>query len=168
MGGEPGQRAGEEQFMRINIFENTALDLAEKAVLPQLKLAVETALRKKACATDEVNIVLVDGEEIKRLNTRYLRHRRLTDVIAFNYPRPSVRIKGDDTPFGDICICVEVARRQAVKYGHAPAFELLILATHGALHLAGMDDSTPALRQGMDEATAALIAQLKPPSRGRK
>ncbi len=154
--------------MRINILENIELEAAEKAALPQLKQAVEAALRKKAGSSDEVNLVLVDGEEIKRLNTRYLRHRRLTDVIAFNYPRPSVRMKGDDTPFGDICICVEVARKQAAQFGHASAFELLILATHGALHLAGMDDSTPALRQGMDEATAALIAQLKAPSRGRK
>lgn len=154
--------------MRINIFENTKLERAEKATLPLLKKAVEAALLNKAAKSDEINLVLVDGAEIKRINTKYLRHRRLTDVIAFNYPRPAVRIKGEDTPFGDIFICVEVARRQALKYGHASAFELLILAAHGSLHLGGMDDSTPALRRGMDEATAALIAQLKAPARGRK
>ena len=44
--------------------------------------------------------------------------------------------------------------------GHSPLTELLVLSLHGALHLAGMDDATPALRRRMNERTAALLKKL--------
>jgi len=44
--------------------------------------------------------------------------------------------------------------------GHSQLTELLVLAAHGALHLAGMDDATPAQRRRMNLRTAALLKKL--------
>ena len=40
---------------------------------------------------------------------------------------------------GDICICPQVAQKQAREAGHAMVEEMLMLATHGMLHLLGYD-----------------------------
>jgi len=50
---------------------------------------------------------------------------------------------------GDICICPKVAARQAAESGHSAAEEMLLLATHGMLHLLGYDHATDAEREVM-------------------
>ena len=44
--------------------------------------------------------------------------------------------------------------------GHSALTELLVLTVHGSLHLAGMDDSTPALRRAMNLKTAKILKSL--------
>jgi probable rRNA maturation factor len=104
----------------------------------------------------QVNLVFTGGPGIKRLNRRFLGKDRLTDVIAFNLPPAPV----PGFPWGEIYVCLPVARSQAAAMGHSPLTELLVLSLHGALHLAGMDDATPALRRRMNERTAALLKKL--------
>jgi probable rRNA maturation factor len=103
-----------------------------------------------------VNIVYTGGPAIKKLNKAFLGKDRLTDVIAFNLPPAPV----PGSPWGEIYICVPVAARQAKAMGHSLLTELLVLTVHGALHLAGMDDSTPALRRAMNVKTAAILKKL--------
>lgn len=107
-------------------------------------------------AKKPVNMVLTGGPGIKALNRRFLGRNRLTDVIAFNFP-PSP-IPGAD--WGEIYICLPVAARQARSMGHSLMTELLVLAAHGALHLSGMDDSTPAKRLAMNRRTASILKKL--------
>jgi rRNA maturation RNase YbeY len=42
-----------------------------------------------------------------------------------------------------VYISADTARNQAVEYGVTLTEEILRLAAHGALHLAGYDDATP-------------------------
>ena len=107
-------------------------------------------------AKKAVNLVFTGGPGIKALNRRFLGKNRLTDVIAFNFP-PS-RVPGAD--WGEIYICLPVAAGQARVMGHSLLTELLVLAAHGALHLSGMDDNTPAKRREMNRKTAALLKKL--------
>jgi probable rRNA maturation factor len=44
---------------------------------------------------------------------------------------------------GDIVICPAVAQRQADAAGHDTMKEVLLLTTHGILHLLGFDHSEP-------------------------
>jgi probable rRNA maturation factor len=119
-------------------------------------LARAAALGLGRNAGKAVNLVLTDGPGIKALNRRFLAKNRLTDVIAFNYPPSPV----PGASWGEIYVCVPVAARQAAALGHSLLTELLVLAAHGALHLAGMEDSTPALRRKMNERTAVLLKKL--------
>jgi probable rRNA maturation factor len=66
--------------------------------------------------------------------------------------RPS-RADDDNDPepglLGDIVLCPEVARTQAVTAGHGTAEELHLLATHGILHLLGYDHAEPQEQEEM-------------------
>ena len=145
--------------MTINIFFRTRPALSVKKIEPLLKKAALSALPAKKMK-GEISLILVADAEIKRLNKTFLAHTGVTDVITFNYPAPAFTPPGETAPFGDIYICLPQARRQAAKMGHSLETELLILTVHGALHLSGMDDATPALRKRMNQKTVNLLRKL--------
>ena len=69
-----------------------------------------------------------------------------TDVMSFPMDELRPGRDGDPTPagiLGDVVICPEVAAAQAAEVGHTTAEELLLLLTHGILHLLGFDHVTP-------------------------
>ncbi|OGS06567.1 MAG: rRNA maturation RNase YbeY [Elusimicrobia bacterium RIFOXYA12_FULL_51_18] len=141
----------------VTVFFNTRSSPSVKELGPMLRKAVRNATIKNKGG---INLVLVADTEIKRLNRAFLSRTGATDVIAFNHPKPILIPPGENPTFGDIFICLPVARRQAKKMGHSLGTELLILATHGALHLSGMDDATPTLRRKMNIETVRLLKKL--------
>ncbi len=143
--------------MTVTVFFNTRPSPAVRELGPLLKRAVLNAAAKKKGG---ISLILTSDAGINRLNKVFLSHAGVTDVIAFNHPRPAVTPPGETMPFGDIFICLPAARRQAERMGHSLRTELLILATHGALHLSGMDDATPALRRKMNQRTIRLLKKL--------
>src|SRR6476646_1498636 len=69
-----------------------------------------------------------------------------TDVMSF--PMDELRPGSEDHEpepglLGDIVLCPSVAERQARDAGHATEEELLLLTTHGILHLLGYDHAEP-------------------------
>lgn len=119
------------------------------------------ALKKFRAPGLEVNIILVDEREIRKMNRQFLGRGCTTDVIAFNYhPEKAPAVVKGPRPFGDIYICAPRAEEQAAEMGHSLLTELLILTAHGALHLAGMDDATPRKRKAMNARTARLLKTL--------
>ncbi len=138
--------------MPINVF----FEVKTPASAETAALRKAAALALGAHARKPVNLVFTDGPGIKKLNRRFLGKDRLTDVIAFNFPHSPV--PGAD--WGEIYVCVPVAARQAKTMGHSALAELLVLTVHGALHLAGMDDSTPELRRAMNLKTARILKKL--------
>lgn len=100
----------------------------------------------------ELNILFVDPEPMAELHMRWLELPGPTDVMSF--PMDELRPGTADHPtppgmLGDICICPQVAARQAAESGHSAAEEMLLLATHGMLHLLGYDHATDAEREVM-------------------
>jgi rRNA maturation RNase YbeY len=137
--------------MAITVLFGTKAPAEVKAAKAQLARASALGLGPKH-AEKPVNLVLTGGPGIKALNRRFLGKDRLTDVIAFNFP-PSPAPGAD---WGEIYICLPAAARQARALGHSLLTELLVLAVHGALHLAGMDDGTPARRRAMNRKKVVL------------
>ncbi len=140
--------------MAVNVFFELKVPREVRAA--RAALARAAALGLGRYARKPVNLVLTGGHGIKALNRRFLGKDRLTDVIAFNFP-PSP-VPGAD--WGEIYICLPAAARQARAMGHSLPTELLALAAHGALHLSGMDDATPAKRRAMNKRTAAVLKKL--------
>ncbi len=98
-----------------------------------------------ARARGDVTLALVSDADIRRLNRRFARVDRATDVLSFaddfeavSCPPPN-RVAGPAEHLGDIVIATGVASRQAHKAGHSLHTELRILALHGLLHLLGYD-----------------------------
>lgn len=128
---------------------------------------VLAALGDKSRGDGELCLILVNDEEIQRINKKFLGHDYKTDVIAFPYENdgsppsghfPSPR--GRESGFGDIYIGLDVARRQAGELGHDLFQELLTLAVHGALHLVGYDDHNPADKKKMFVRQEAVVKRM--------
>jgi len=90
----------------------------------------------------EVGIIFVNNSYIKRLNKRYRKVNRTTDVIAF--PMEEHREFTPSIPFssrllGDVFISAERAKVQAKDFGHSIKKEIAILTIHGILHLLSYD-----------------------------
>lgn len=101
----------------------------------------------------EITIVLTDEKHIKELNSKFLGHDYVTDVISFSLD--------EDELSGEVYICVEQAKRQASDYGVSLRNELLRLAVHGTLHLIGYDDITDDLREKMFAKQEQYVGLVK-------
>jgi probable rRNA maturation factor len=69
-----------------------------------------------------------------------------TDVLSFPMDELRPGRADDPTPaglLGDVVLCPEVAVEQARTAGHSTVEELLLLTTHGILHLLGYDHAEP-------------------------
>jgi probable rRNA maturation factor len=99
----------------------------------------------------DVDILIATNKRLRDLNRRFRRKNKPTDVLSF--PLPSG---------GDIAISAQIARENALRYGHSLAAELGILVLHGMLHLAGYDHESDNGR--MARVEASLRSQLKLPA----
>ena len=94
----------------------------------------------------ELAIVLVDEAAMEQLHVQWMDEPGPTDVLSF--PMDELRPGSEDAPtpaglLGDIVLCPQVAIAQAETAGHPVLDELLLLTTHGLLHLLGFDHAEP-------------------------
>jgi probable rRNA maturation factor len=94
----------------------------------------------------DVGIIFVDEEPMTELHIKWMDEPGPTDVLSF--PMDELRPGSDLGPspegvLGDIVVCPQVAAEQAVKAGHGTIDEILLLVTHGMLHLVGFDHAEP-------------------------
>ncbi len=99
----------------------------------------------------ELNILFIDPEPMAELHVRWLDLEGPTDVMSFPMDelRPGTEEEPAEGTLGDICVCPQVAEAQAAEAGHSTAEEMLMLATHGMLHLLGYDHAEPEERDEM-------------------
>lgn len=87
---------------------------------------VERVVRRTFKAEGEVGIVFCDGNTIRRLNRKYRKVDRVTDVLSF--PLKDSHSQGH---WGEVYICLNQAVRQAHEYNHSLAEEITLLIAHG-------------------------------------
>jgi probable rRNA maturation factor len=108
----------------------------------------------------ELSVLLVDTEAMSQLHERWMGESGPTDVLSF--PMDELRPGRDGAPsgpglLGDVVLCPEVARSQAVVAGHTVAEELLLLTAHGVLHLLGYDHAEPDEEREMFDLQRRLL-----------
>ncbi|MRH29841.1 rRNA maturation RNase YbeY [Microbacterium sp. SYP-A9085] len=94
----------------------------------------------------DVAVLLVDEGAMEALHVQWMDEPGPTDVLSF--PMDELRPGTADVPtppglLGDIVLCPQVAESQAVAAKHSTLDELLLLTTHGLLHLLGFDHAEP-------------------------
>ena len=95
---------------------------------------------KKKGKDFEISFLLVDNDEMKKLNLQYRNQDKPTDVLAFPMlDEDDPLIPGQPLLLGDIVISTEKARSQAEGHKHSVKKEIMILLIHGLLHLLGYD-----------------------------
>lgn len=87
-------------------------------------------------------IIFATPEEIHELNKQYRGVDRVTDVISFALEDAHDVSLTDVRVLGDIYICIDRMKEQALEYNHSETRELSFLTIHGLLHLLGYDHQT--------------------------
>lgn len=135
--------------MSIEINNESAIEVDESAILRLASYALE-AMHVHPDA--ELAIVLVDEGAMEQLHVQWMDEPGPTDVLSF--PMDELRPGTDEEQspaglLGDIVLCPQVAQSQAETAGHPMLDELLMLTTHGVLHLLGFDHAEPAEEKEM-------------------
>jgi probable rRNA maturation factor len=121
-------------------------------------------------AQAELSVLLVDEAAMEQLNRQWMDEAGPTDVLSF--PMDELRPgREEEDPqaglLGDVVLCPQVARRQARQAGHSNEEELLLLTTHGILHLLGFDHAEPEEEQEMFDLQRRLLLTFLS-NRGRR
>ena len=121
---------------KFEIINETNENIVE---LKEIEKLLEFALKYQGIGNAIFNIIIVDEETIKDINKTYRNKDSVTDVISFALEDDKTFIETDFRILGDIYICLNKAKSQAVEYGHSFLRELSFLTIHGLLHLLGYD-----------------------------
>ena len=160
--------------MRIFLENEGELDLG----LAYLELAEEVAeavLDYENCPYEsQVELLLTDNEEIRRINQEFREIDRPTDVLSFpmiDFESPAEYdfLEEDDNCFdpetgelmlGNIVISKEKVISQAEEYGHSIRREYAFLIAHSMLHLLGYDHMEEEERAVMEEKQREILKKL--------
>lgn len=108
--------------------------------------------KKDACAS----INFISKDKIHKLNKEYRGIDRPTDVLSFECDSiDDDFVVNSDSVFelGDIFVCAEVAKQNALNLNTSLESELKLLIVHGMLHLCGYDH--------IDENDAVLMEKTE-------
>ena len=129
--------------MSIEINNESGVEVDEPAIQ---RLAAFALDQMHVHPDAELAIVFVDEAAMEQLHVQWMDEPGPTDVLSF--PMDELRPGSEDniTPaglLGDIVVCPQVAIAQAQTAGHSALEEMLLLTTHGILHLLGFDHAEP-------------------------
>jgi probable rRNA maturation factor len=115
--------------------------------------------REGVSADQSTTVVLCSDYLIRKLNRKYRRKDKATDVLSFHI--------GDDDLLGEVYISLQRAKVQARRYGVSYEDELKRLLIHGLLHLMGYDHIKRADRLIMEEKENAYFRTARTPASQR-
>lgn len=127
--------------------QQTLTDELTQMVQDVLAYAANYLELEENCA---MSVIIVDNEEIQKINREYRQKDAVTDVISFALEEsvveddfPAIQeVMDESRELGDIFVSFQRAQEQAVEYGHSFKRELGFLVVHGFLHLNGYDHMT--------------------------
>ena len=142
-------------MIEVNNETDTTLDEAEFAALATFVLG-----EMHVAAEADLAIMFVDEAAMEELHIKWMDEPGPTDVLSF--PMDELRPGTSEHPtpaglLGDIVVCPTVAARQATTAGHSAEEEMLLLTTHGILHLLGYDHAEPEDEKEMFELQRTLL-----------
>ncbi|WP_456401211.1 rRNA maturation RNase YbeY [Persephonella sp.] len=113
-------------------------DLTDRVITKKfINEAVDQILKELKIKNSEISILLTDNETIHKLNKRWRKKDKPTDVLSFplNEEVEGYRYK----LLGDVVISLPYAKKQAEENNQSYQDEVLKLLIHGILHLLGYD-----------------------------
>ena len=131
--------------MTIEITNESGVAIDETVLL---RLMESNFAELNVSADADVAILLVDEGAMEALHVQWMDEPGPTDVLSF--PMDELRPGTEESPtppglLGDIVLCPQVAETQAreASPSHSTQDELVMLTTHGLLHLLGFDHAEP-------------------------
>ncbi|MDT0215495.1 rRNA maturation RNase YbeY [Rothia sp. ARF10] len=143
--------------MSIDVLNETEFELDELELVACARYVMS---EMKVHPQADLCLRLVDEAAMETLHVQWMDLPGPTDVMSF--PMDELRPGHDgeepeEGVLGDIVLCPSVAEKQAAAAGHATEEELLLLTTHGILHLLGYDHAEPEEEKEMFELQRQLL-----------
>lgn len=135
-----------------------AAALPDRTQLEQWARAALAGRRARAVLT----IRIVDSQESQALNLQYRGRDKPTNVLSFPFELPP-GLGADDgiaDLLGDLVICAEVVRREALEQGKEPSAHWAHMVIHGVLHLLDYDHITDSDAAEMEALETAILRGL--------
>jgi len=154
--------------MSIEITNESGVDIDERKLL---RLAAFALAHLHVSVDAELALLLVDEGAMEALHVQWMDEPGPTDVLSF--PMDELRPGTDDLPtppglLGDIVLCPQVAETQAEQAKHSTLDELVMLTTHGLLHLLGFDHAEPDDEREMFALQKEIIIAFEHDERRRR
>jgi rRNA maturation RNase YbeY len=108
-----------------------------------LRLWIKNAIKEEGFKLSGLSYIFCTDSYLLQMNRQYLNHDTFTDIITFDNSDTEKVVSGD------IFISVDRVRENALEYGFSEIDELHRVLIHGALHLLGYTDKTPADKEIM-------------------
>lgn len=119
-----------------------------KFIISVLQRAGEKIKGKKISGDFILSVAIVDDKITRRLNRKYRKIDRATDVLSFSDP-------------AEIIVSWPCVVKQARERQHSRKKELAFLLIHGLLHLLGYDHETGKQRIAMENEFQKITSFLK-------
>ncbi len=145
------KRQSRSTRLAISLVSEQSVHAVDEA---QLVAAVESVLSDWPYRSATVSIAVVDDAAMHELNHSFLDHDWPTDVLSF------VLEDRDGHLEGEIILSADTAAAEAADVGWPAAAEQMLYVIHGALHLVGHDDKTPADAAAMRAAEVRYLRQF--------
>jgi len=153
--------------MTIEITNESGVDVDEPVLL---RLTEHNLAELHVSPDADIAILLVDEGAMEALHVQWMDEPGPTDVLSFPMDELRPGTQEEPTPaglLGDIVLCPQVAETQALAAKHSTLDELILLTTHGTLHLLGFDHAEPAEEREMFGLQRELIASFRSDERRR-
>lgn len=95
----------------------------------------------------EIVIKEISAQESRKINRKYRRKNKPTNVLSFRY--------GKD--YGEILVCPAIIRKEAKRQGNIYKYQMTWLILHGMLHLGGIHHEFSAKDRNRSESLERKI-----------
>ena len=136
-----------------------------------------TLFEEKLFIDNEVSVIFIDNEEIRKINLEHRGIDKITDVLSFpmlHYPEKKVfkdayidykfdqnDLYDEKLVVGDVALSLEKAKQQSEEFGHSFIRECAYLTVHSILHLLGYDHMEEAPKNIMRSREEEILNNFK-------
>ncbi len=101
-----------------------------------------------------LEIHFINSQSILAINTEYLNHNYVTDIVTLDYSQNPKEIDAE------LYISYEVANENALIYKNSLNVEIIRLIVHGVLHLQNYNDTDAISKKKMEKIENSLVNEL--------
>lgn len=160
--------------MSILFEENTKVDFDFDYNEVATKVVLEALSYEGFNKDAQISITIVDSDEIKAINKEFRNIDKPTDVLSFplidfsidhNYEISEDSLdcidpENGEVMLGDIVLCIDKIKSQALEYNHSVLREYAFLIAHSMLHLLGYDHMVENEAKDMERRQEEILKSL--------